>query len=110
MKKFVALYYAPASAMGKMANVSPKEQSKEMAPWMAWKSKNENNIVDFGAPLMPGLSVDASGDWGKSSTEVTGFSILEGASTEEVKALFTDHPHLSWSEGCSIEVHEFAAI
>ncbi len=110
MKKFIAVYYAPASAMAAMANVTPEQAAEGMKPWMAWKEKCGDAIVDMGAPLMPGAALDASGKWSGSSKEVTGYSILQGESAEQVKALFDGHPHLSWAPGTSIEVHEFAPM
>lgn len=110
MKKFIALYYAPASTMAAMANVSPEDQAKTMEAWYAWKEKSGDHIVDFGAPLMPGQHLSPTNNWSASSKEVTGYSLLQGESEADVKALFVEHPHLSWAEGCSIEVHEFAAM
>ncbi len=110
MKKFVAVYYAPASAMAQMANATPEQKAAGMAPWMDWKARAGDAIVDFGAPLMPGHQLDPSGNWSGSTNEVTGYSILQGNSIEEVKALFAGHPHLSWAPGCSIDVHEAAEM
>ncbi len=106
MKKFVVIYHAPAEAMAAMATVSPEDKAKGMEAWMAWKAKNDNHVVDFGAPLMGGQTLNGNGDWSGSSREVSGYSIIQGTSVEEVKGIFSDHPHLHWTDGCSIEVHE----
>lgn len=110
MKKFVAIYYAPAEAMAKMSTISPEEATKGMEPWLAWREKCGDKMVDFGAPLVGGQVVDVSGNWQGSAKEVSGYSILQGENTEEVKALFKDHPHLSWAPGCAIEILECAAM
>ncbi len=110
MKKFVAIYYAPAEAMAAMANITPEQAAEGMKPWMAWKDKCGDAMVDLGAPLMPGQNIDASGNWKSSGTEVSGYSILQGESAEAVQALFEGHPHLSWAPGCSIGLHECAPM
>ncbi len=110
MKKFIALYYAPSSAMARMANTSEEDKAKGMEQWFAWKEKCGEHILDFGAPLMPAHTINAAGKWGQSTNEVTGYSILQGESEEQVKGLLEGHPHLSWFEGCSIEVHGYASM
>lgn len=110
MKKFIALYYTPASAAVASANMTPDKQAKGMEAWYAWKEKCGEAIVDFGAPLMPGQHIASSGNWSGSITAASGYSILQGADIESVKSLFKGHPHLAWAPGTAIEVHEFAAM
>ncbi len=110
MKKFVAIYYAPAEAMAQMANITPEQAAKGMEPWLKWREKCGNSIVDFGTPLVAGQSVNASGSWAGSTKQVSGYSILQGENADDVKALFEGHPHLSWAPGCEIEIHECAAM
>ena len=110
MKKFIAVYYAPAEAMAAMANITPEQAAEGMKPWFAWKEKCGDAVVDFGSPLMPGNRIEPSGSWSASTAQVTGFSILQGGSLDEVKAFFDGHPHLSWAPGCAIDVHEFAPM
>lgn len=110
MKKFIALYYAPASAMAQMENITPEQHAKTMEAWYAWNTKCGEQMVDLGAPLMPAQNLSKNNAWTASNKEVTGYSILQGENEAAVKALFDGHPHLAWAEGCSIEVHEFAAM
>lgn len=111
MKKFLAIYYAPASAMGEMMTMTPEDEAKGMGAWMAWKAKNDAHVVDFGAPVMGGQIINTiGGDWSNSTKEVTGYSIVQGNDVDEVKALFADHPHLSWATGCYVELSEFAPM
>lgn len=106
MKKFVAIYYAPASAMAKMATTSEEDKAKGMEAWMQWNEKCGDHMVDLGAPMMGGQELGASGGWSGNGREVSGYSILQGKSIEEVRALFEGHPHLSWAPGCTIQVNE----
>lgn len=106
----MVIYSAPAQTPEQMTKVSKEEHAKVMQAWMTWKGKNEAHIVDFGAPLMPGQTVNKTGDWSAANPTTSGYSILQGTSAKEVKALFSDHPHLSWNPKAAIEVYEFAAM
>lgn len=110
MKKFIVLYHAPADAMQQTANISPEDQAKGMEAWMTWAKKCGNKLVDLGAPLANGQSLNPGGKSKSSSKEVAGFSILQAESIEEAKQLLQGHPHLSWGASCSIEVHETMPI
>jgi len=106
MKKFIVLYHAPAEATAQMATMTPEQAAEGIKPWMAWNEKCGNAMVELGAPLAASQSLDTNGNWGGSAKEVSGYSILQGESIADVKALLVGHPHLSWAPGCSIEVHE----
>ena len=106
MKKYVLIYHSPAEAMAKMADVSPEDKANGMKPWFAWKEKCGNALIDFGAPLLGGKSVDNSGRWNDSTKEVSGYSILQGENVKDIEKLIDGHPHLAWVPGCSIEIHE----
>ncbi|MCP4443554.1 MAG: hypothetical protein GY810_32020 [Aureispira sp.] len=110
MKKFMVIYSAPAKTPEQMTQVSKEDHAKVMEAWMAWKGKHEANIVDFGAPLMPGEAVNKSGEWTAANPTTSGYSVLQGNSAEEVKALFNDHPHLGWDPSAAIEVYECVAM
>jgi len=110
MKKFVALYYSPKEAMAQMANLTEEDKMKGIEPWMTWKEKCGNQLVDMGAPLAGGQKLDISNSWKSSSSEVSGYSIVQGESLEAVQALFVGHPHLSWYDGCEIEINEMIAM
>lgn len=106
MKRFVVLYHSPAEAMAAMATATPEEKMEGMKPWMAWKEAIGDALVDMGAPLMPGKRLLPNGGSEASSTEVSGYSILQAKDIEEAKTLLNGHPHLAWNASCSIEVHE----
>ncbi len=106
MKKFIVIYYAPTSAVEEMANASPEDMKKGMEPWMAWIGKCGDALVDIGSPLGNGVKLLKDGGSTPSDSNVTGYSILQAEDMEGAKALLQDHPHLTWGEGCEIEVHE----
>lgn len=106
MKKFVVIYHAPAEAMAAMAEATPEQKMEGMKPWLAWKDSVGDQMVDFGAPLMPGLRLLPDGTTENSTKEVTGYSILQANDMEDAKSLLKGHPHLAWTGGCDIELHE----
>lgn len=110
MKKFIALYYAPAAAMAASAQASDEQKAEGMKAWFAWKDQHENQIVDFGAPSLPGLRLNADGDWQPAGTEIGGYSLVQADSLEAAQQLFSGHPHLHWAPGCSIELAELGGM
>ncbi|MBK8340556.1 MAG: hypothetical protein IPK99_11455 [Flavobacteriales bacterium] len=110
MKKFLAIYYAPAEVMQGMANATAAQKEEGMKPWIQWMEKFGKNIEDVGAPVMPAHSINPKGSWGGSSKDVTGYSIVKAESADAAKKLFEGHPHLATAPGCSIEFSELAAM
>jgi len=106
MKIFMVIYHAPASAMEQMKDVSPEEMKKGMEPWMEWAKKCGSGLVDMGSPLAGGQKLTNSGS-SPSDKGVAGFSILQAENMDGAIAMLEEHPHLAWTEGCEIEVHEF---
>ena len=109
MKKFIVTYHASVSAAEQMAQASPEEMQKGMEPWMAWAEKCGDGLVDMGSPLANGQKVTESGS-SPSDKNVVGYSILQAESLDAAVAMLKDHPHLGWTEGCEIEVHETMAL
>ena len=105
MSKFLVLYLAPVDAVQAMAGASPEDMQKGMEPWMAWAAKCGDKLVDMGSPLSSGQRLTGSGA-APSGTNVTGNSILEASDMTEAERLLDGHPHLSWAQGCSIDIHE----
>lgn len=110
MKKFIVIYHAPAEAMAGMANATEEEKKAGMEPWMAWAAKCGDALVDMGSPLMGGQLLSPDGGSTDSTREVTGYSILQAENMKGAKALLAGHPHLAWTGGCAIEVHETMAM
>lgn len=109
MKKFIALYYATPEVMAKNATLSTEEKTAGLTKWYTWKEKNNDHIVSFGAPLVGGQKVENE-TIKPSQSNVSGFSILQGESLSQIQEICTDHPHLAWAEGTSIEIHEFISM
>lgn len=102
----MVIYYAPPEAMAGMANMTEEQKMEGMKPWQEWMENMGERLLDGGSPLMGGTMVQPGGSASPSSTQVTGYSMLEAGSMDEAKSLVDNHPHLQWTEGCSIEVLE----
>ncbi len=102
----MVLYQAPVSASAMMANMDPEQAKKGMAVWMAWSEKNRDGIVDLGTPLGDGKRVE-SGSISETQSQVTGFSIVQAESLDDVTEMLKDHPHFFSPGTVSIEVFEF---
>jgi hypothetical protein len=105
MKKFLVIYHASQSAMEKMNTVSSQDAKKGMEPWMKWAEKCGEALIDMGTPLGNGKKVTNDGAK-DSDKQIVGYSMLEVESMEKAIELLKDHPHLAWTEGCEVEVHE----
>ena len=106
MKTFIVIYNAPAEAMAQMAKATPEQKAEGMKPWLAWRDSVGNKVVDFGAPLALGQRLLPNGTNQSSASEITGYSIIQAAGIEEAQSMLRNHPHLAWTNGCSIDVHE----
>ena len=108
MKKFVALYFAPASAIEQMSKSTPEQMKAGMDGWMKWADKNKKAITELGAPLGKTKRVTDRGvSAGKN--EITGYSVVQAETHEAAAKLFEGHPHFHLP-GASIEVMEMMPI
>ena len=104
MKRFLVLYQSPTSAEEQMAAATPEQAKAGMDAWMAWAGKAAAAILELGAPLGGSRHIEsASAAAGRS--QIRGYSILQGASIDEIVRLMNGHPHLH-VPGASIEVLE----
>jgi len=105
MTKYIVIYHALESAMAKMAESTPEDMKKGMEAWNEWAKKCGDGLVDMGTPLANGQSVTVDGTI-PSKKGVVGYSILQADDMDGAVAMLKNHPHLAWTEGCEIEVHE----
>ncbi len=91
-KKFMLLYISGISAE-EAAKRSPDDEAKGMEPWLVWQKKWGKAIVDFGSPLGMVACLDKKGS-SKSSTQVTGYSIIQAKDADAAKEMLANHPHL----------------
>jgi hypothetical protein len=108
MKKFMALYMAPAEAMAEMMKATPEQMKAGMDAWMAWADKFKDSIVEMGSPLGKTMKVDADG-MSSMKNDITGYSIVMAESEDDAAEVFEDHSHLSMP-GAHIEVIAFFPV
>jgi len=111
MKKFIAIYHVPASAMAQTMNTTPEQRAEGMKQWMDWAQRAGSHLVDMGTPLMGGVEIAPDGSTKASDRNVSGYSILEAKNMEEAEKLMQGHPHTNgWSKDATIELHEAMPI
>jgi hypothetical protein len=105
MTKYMILYNSSVSASETMANATPEEMQASMAEWIVWKDEADKTAsFDFGLPLQAAAQVTPD-NVTSSDRQVSGYSVMEGDSKEEVIGLLKSHPHLK-NPGASIDVLE----
>jgi hypothetical protein len=108
LAKFIVLYNAPMSASEQMASATPEQRQAGMDAWMAWMQQAGNAALDMGAPMQAVSSFTANGK-SASSSQASGYSILQADSQEQIEQLLNEHPHLK-TPGGSIEVFEVLSM
>ena len=106
LKTYLVTYHSPPAAMKKMMEAAPEEMEAGMAEWNKWAKKCGEQLIDMGAPLTSGTNLKAKGAATPSKRKITGYSIVHAPNMAGAKKLFKGHPHLSWTKGCEIEIHE----
>ncbi len=109
MKKFMAIYMAPAAAIEQAMKATPAEMKAGMDEWMTWSKNNEKAIVDLGTPLGKTKRVTSSGA-SDTKNDMTGYSIVQGETVDSVTKMFKDHPHFKIGAGASVDLMELVAI
>jgi hypothetical protein len=106
MSKFMILYRSPASASEQLENATPEQKEASAKAWQAWATRVGYAITDLGSPLAHTTHVGP----GPASTDgVSGYSILEAGSADEVESILEGNPHLAMP-GTSVEVLEVIPI
>jgi hypothetical protein len=106
--RFLVLYSSPVPTAEMMANTTPEQAQAGMDGWTAWAQKNGNAVVDLGMPLGSSKRI-ADGSVGNSSSQASGYSIIEADSLDAAASILQDHPHLH-TPGGSIDLFEFLAM
>ncbi|MCY4627161.1 MAG: hypothetical protein OXE58_06275, partial [Acidobacteria bacterium] len=107
VKKYLVLYHMPMSFMEMAQDADPAEMKAGMEAWMAWFHRCGDQLVDMGTQLSGGRRLTSAGS-SPSERNVVCYSIVQAESMEAAETLLADHPHLTWSPDCEIEVHEMA--
>jgi hypothetical protein len=104
MKKFLALYMAPAASIQEMMkNTSKEDMQAGMNAWTIWMNENAKMFVDQGAPAGKTTRVTAEGI-SSSSNDVTGYSIVQAETREEAAEFLKNSPHFKNIKDAYIDV------
>ena len=88
MQKFLVLYRSTMSMGEQMASTTPEQRQASMDAWMAWGAAAGDALVDWGVPTQPTSDEDPGpAGW------VGGYSILQAADVDAVRAVLEGHPH-----------------
>ncbi len=83
---------------------TPEEQEAVMQKWMGWFESIGPSILDGGNPFGGSIAVSSGGTTGETTTQLTGYTIVESESLDAAASLVSKCPVLS--TGGSIEIFE----
>jgi hypothetical protein len=113
MSKYLLLYRSATSPEDQIANASPDEAQAGMDAWTEWANRAGSALVDFGTPTTAvgsvGRAGSAAGSAGSAGGFVGGYSIMQAESTDALKRMLEDHPHLT-TDDSSIEIYELLDV
>jgi hypothetical protein len=104
MKKYLVLYRSSTPAAEMMANATPEQMQAGMEDWNRWSQMAGDGVIDLGSPLGDARTVGKAS--GSDPTHVTGYSILQAETADEVAKLLEAHPHLKTPGDSSITAIE----
>jgi len=110
MKKFLLMFQSPPSAMEEMMKATPEQKAEIMRPWMEWKDKMGDKIIDFGSPLHGSKVLNSDGTETCEQSKTDGFTIIQAKDFDQVRSLLKTHPNLMMKGESGIEVFEFCGM
>ena len=105
MKKYLVLYRSSTPAAEMMANATPEQMQTGMEDWNRWSQAAGDAVIDLGSPLGDAVTVGTAPEPGNAAG-LTGYSILQADSADEVAKLLEAHPHLKTPGDSSITAVE----
>ncbi len=107
MKKYLITYVTPSGTYNgeNIPHPTAEERQAGMQAWMDWARKCGDHLIEMGHPLKAALSINRKGET-PTLSPITGYSIMQAESIEQVQALLQDHPHINRMASWSINIHE----
>lgn len=106
MKKFLAVYLAPAEGMEEWAKTDPAitkpAEEKMKAEWDVWMKEHSSMLSGVTAGIGKTKRVTKEGVT-DTKNDMMLYSVIEAKSHEEAAAIFENHPHLE-IPNASIEI------
>jgi hypothetical protein len=105
MKRYLVLYKSSTSAAEMMASATPEQMQAGMEDWNRWSQAAGDAVIDLGSPLGAAVSVGTESD-SVADRGITGYSILQAETSDDLMKLLKDHPHLKTPSDSSITAIE----
>ena len=103
MSKYLLVYY------GGNMGTSPDEVNKSMTEWNNWFKSMGKNLVDTGAPTMPGKMVTSRGVKSAMDGEmVSGYTVISAGDMNEAVKIAKGAPGMD--EGLKVAVYPMAEM
>lgn len=96
MSKYMVFYNTTAAMRAQMAQIPPEQAGAGMQEWMTWGERVGERLVDMGSPLE---------NDGEADVQVSGYSIINADSQEQLDGLLQGHPHTA--AGGTISTQKF---
>ena len=84
MSKYMVFYSTSGAMRAQMAAIPPEQSAAGMQEWMTWGERVGDRLVDMGSPL------ENDGD---EDVQVSGYSVIEADSQEQLDGFLEGHPH-----------------
>jgi hypothetical protein len=108
MNKYLFVYHGPRE-MPDGAEATVADAVAGLPAWMAWAEKVGSALLDFGTPVSNGQYVMPGGEAKPTTSDITGYSLVQADTMDAALTLAHAHPHLLYPGGCEIEVLEAGA-
>lgn len=86
MSKYMVFYNTTSGMRAQMAERPAEQSAAGMQEWMTWGEWVGDRLVDMGSPL------ENDGD---ADIQVSGYSVIDADSQEQLDGFLEGHPHLA---------------
>lgn len=99
MAKYMVFYNTTSAMREQMAQIPPEQAGAGMQEWTTWGERVGGHLVDMGSPLE---------NTGPEDAQVSGYSVIDAESPEQLEQLLDGHPHTK--AGGTISTQKFLEI
>lgn len=99
MSKYMVFYNTTSAMRAQLAEIPPDQAAAGMEQWTSWGERVGDRLVDMGSPL------ENEGD---ADVQVSGYSVVDADSKEQLDGLLEGHPHTA--AGGTISTQKFMEI
>ncbi|GAA2746282.1 hypothetical protein GCM10009868_31090 [Terrabacter aerolatus] len=84
MSKYMVFYNTTNAMRAQLSQIPPDQAGAGMRDWMTWGERVGDRLVDMGSPLE---------NDGEDDVQVSGYSIIDADSREQLDGFLQGHPH-----------------